>query len=189
MTLIRTTTDVINCWQIHIHLFRIELAFSATLKVSQMCRSNPRSNVIWFCGNATTGTFFQWGWVGLFCLLSLIWLCVCGFCSILAEAKNLSFNATAAFKAYTNIKNYIDEADKVAKEAKKTSIDALQLVRKHTHTIMSVSCLHQWLVWKTPHERQQLIHIQLFFSLTVHFLFWSTKVSFFQHCNKEYSGK
>uniref|UniRef100_A0A672NID3 Laminin, alpha 2 n=1 Tax=Sinocyclocheilus grahami TaxID=75366 RepID=A0A672NID3_SINGR len=54
--------------------------------------------------------------------------------SILAEAKNLSFNATAAFKAYTNIKNYIDEADKVAKEAKKASIDALQLVRKHTHT-------------------------------------------------------
>uniref|UniRef100_A0A9J7ZDZ5 Laminin subunit alpha 2 n=1 Tax=Cyprinus carpio carpio TaxID=630221 RepID=A0A9J7ZDZ5_CYPCA len=47
--------------------------------------------------------------------------------SILAEAKNLSFNATAAFKAYTNIKNYIDEADKVAKEAKKASIDALQL--------------------------------------------------------------
>uniref|UniRef100_A0A671KB74 Laminin subunit alpha-2-like n=1 Tax=Sinocyclocheilus anshuiensis TaxID=1608454 RepID=A0A671KB74_9TELE len=47
--------------------------------------------------------------------------------SILAEAKNLSFNATAAFKAYTNIKNYINEADKVAKEAKKASIDALQL--------------------------------------------------------------
>lgn len=47
--------------------------------------------------------------------------------SILAEAKNLSFNATAAFNAYTNIKNYIDEADKVAKEAKKASIDALQL--------------------------------------------------------------
>ncbi|XP_077077233.1 laminin subunit alpha-2 isoform X13 [Siphateles boraxobius] len=47
--------------------------------------------------------------------------------SILAEAKNLSFNATAAFKAYTNIKNYIDEADKVAKEAKKTSVEAQQL--------------------------------------------------------------
>uniref|UniRef100_A0A671KB68 Laminin subunit alpha-2-like n=1 Tax=Sinocyclocheilus anshuiensis TaxID=1608454 RepID=A0A671KB68_9TELE len=54
-------------------------------------------------------------------------VCVCGLCSILAEAKNLSFNATAAFKAYTNIKNYINEADKVAKEAKKASIDALQL--------------------------------------------------------------
>ncbi|KAG1925040.1 Laminin-like protein epi-1, partial [Pimephales promelas] len=47
--------------------------------------------------------------------------------SILAEAKNLSFNATAAFKAYTNIKNYIDEADMVAKEAKKTSVEAQQL--------------------------------------------------------------
>uniref|UniRef100_A0A8C1SYQ7 Laminin subunit alpha 2 n=1 Tax=Cyprinus carpio TaxID=7962 RepID=A0A8C1SYQ7_CYPCA len=47
--------------------------------------------------------------------------------SILAEAKNLSFNATAAFKAYTNIKNYIDEADKVAKEAKKASIDRKSL--------------------------------------------------------------
>ncbi|XP_065124896.1 laminin subunit alpha-2 isoform X2 [Paramisgurnus dabryanus] len=47
--------------------------------------------------------------------------------SILADAKNLSFNATAAFNAYTNIKKYIDEADKVAKEAKKNSIEALQL--------------------------------------------------------------
>uniref|UniRef100_A0A8C1W8S5 Laminin subunit alpha 2 n=1 Tax=Cyprinus carpio TaxID=7962 RepID=A0A8C1W8S5_CYPCA len=61
--------------------------------------------------------------------------------SILAEAKNLSFNATAAFNAYTNIKNYIDEANKVAKEAKKASIDALKLVRKHTQS--GVSCLHQ----------------------------------------------
>ncbi|XP_073788195.1 laminin subunit alpha-2 isoform X3 [Danio rerio] len=47
--------------------------------------------------------------------------------SILAEAKNLSFNATAAFSAYTNIKNYIEEADRVAKDAKKTSAEALQL--------------------------------------------------------------
>ncbi|XP_051500882.1 laminin subunit alpha-2 [Myxocyprinus asiaticus] len=47
--------------------------------------------------------------------------------SILADAKNLSFNATAAFNAYTNIKNYIDEADKLAKDAKKTSMEALQL--------------------------------------------------------------
>ncbi len=70
------------------------------------------------------------GWFNLSSLTDLNF----DFCSILAEAKNLSFNATAAFKAYTNIKNYIDEADKVAKEAKKASIDALQLVRKHTHT-------------------------------------------------------
>ncbi|XP_053447622.1 laminin subunit alpha-2 isoform X1 [Nycticebus coucang] len=37
---------------------------------------------------------------------------------ILDEAKNISFNATAAFKAYSNIKDYIDEAEKVAREAK-----------------------------------------------------------------------
>ncbi|XP_060769556.1 laminin subunit alpha-2 [Neoarius graeffei] len=47
--------------------------------------------------------------------------------SILAEAKNLSFNATAAFNAYSNIKNYIEEADKAAKQAKATATEAVQL--------------------------------------------------------------
>ncbi|XP_058247538.1 laminin subunit alpha-2 isoform X3 [Hemibagrus wyckioides] len=47
--------------------------------------------------------------------------------SILAEAKNLSFNATAAFNAYSNIKNYIEEADKAAKQAKDTATEAVQL--------------------------------------------------------------
>ncbi|XP_006885094.1 PREDICTED: laminin subunit alpha-2-like [Elephantulus edwardii] len=37
---------------------------------------------------------------------------------ILDEAKNISFNATVAFKAYSNIKDYIDEAEEIAKEAK-----------------------------------------------------------------------
>nr|XP_014348008.1 PREDICTED: laminin subunit alpha-2 isoform X3 [Latimeria chalumnae] len=46
---------------------------------------------------------------------------------ILAEAKNLSLNATAAFKAYTNIKDFIDEAEKIAKEAKARAIEAVQL--------------------------------------------------------------
>ncbi|XP_059501383.1 laminin subunit alpha-2 isoform X3 [Stegostoma tigrinum] len=46
---------------------------------------------------------------------------------ILAEAKNLSFNATAAFRAYTNIKEKIDEAEKVAKEAKETANQAVRL--------------------------------------------------------------
>ncbi|XP_065536989.1 laminin subunit alpha-2 isoform X6 [Lathamus discolor] len=45
---------------------------------------------------------------------------------ILAEAKNLSFNATLAFNAYTNIKDYIDEAEKVAKEAKTLANEAMQ---------------------------------------------------------------
>ncbi|XP_042733401.1 laminin subunit alpha-2 isoform X5 [Lagopus leucura] len=45
---------------------------------------------------------------------------------ILAEAKNLSFNATLAFNAYTNIKDYIDEAEKVAKEAKALANEAMQ---------------------------------------------------------------
>ncbi|XP_019469083.1 laminin subunit alpha-2-like [Meleagris gallopavo] len=45
---------------------------------------------------------------------------------ILAEAKNLSFNATLAFNAYTNIKDYIDEAEKVAKEARALANEAMQ---------------------------------------------------------------
>ncbi|NWX11325.1 LAMA2 protein, partial [Caloenas nicobarica] len=45
---------------------------------------------------------------------------------ILAEAKNLSFNATLAFNAYTTIKDNIDEAEKVAKEAKALANEAMQ---------------------------------------------------------------
>lgn len=48
---------------------------------------------------------------------------------ILDEAKNISFNATAAFKAYSNIKDYIDEAEKIAKEAKGLAHEATKLVR------------------------------------------------------------
>uniref|UniRef100_A0A672UU06 Laminin subunit alpha-2 n=1 Tax=Strigops habroptila TaxID=2489341 RepID=A0A672UU06_STRHB len=51
---------------------------------------------------------------------------------ILAEAKNLSFNATLAFNAYTNIKDYIDEAEKVAKEAKTLANEAMQVMNKST---------------------------------------------------------
>ncbi|KAF6732239.1 Laminin subunit alpha-2, partial [Oryzias melastigma] len=47
--------------------------------------------------------------------------------SILAEAKNLSFNATAAFHAYTNIKDKVDAAEKEAKEAKQRGTEALEL--------------------------------------------------------------
>ncbi|XP_055088114.1 laminin subunit alpha-2 isoform X4 [Periophthalmus magnuspinnatus] len=47
--------------------------------------------------------------------------------SILAEARNLSFNATAAFKAYSNIKANVDAAEKEAKAAKQTAADALAL--------------------------------------------------------------
>ncbi|XP_057678966.1 laminin subunit alpha-2 isoform X4 [Corythoichthys intestinalis] len=46
---------------------------------------------------------------------------------ILAEAKNLSFNATAAFKAYTNIKANVDEAEKEAKTAKQRASEALAM--------------------------------------------------------------
>ncbi|XP_047184474.1 laminin subunit alpha-2 isoform X6 [Scophthalmus maximus] len=46
---------------------------------------------------------------------------------ILAEAKNLSFNATAAFKAYSNIKSNVDEAEKEAKAAKQRASEALAL--------------------------------------------------------------
>ena len=48
--------------------------------------------------------------------------------SILAEAKNLSFNATAAFKAYSNIKANVDAAEKEAKAAKQRASEALALV-------------------------------------------------------------
>ncbi|KAM3603056.1 uncharacterized protein V6R79_015876 [Siganus canaliculatus] len=47
--------------------------------------------------------------------------------SILAEAKNLSFNATAAFKAYSNIKANVDAAEKEAKAAKQRANEALAL--------------------------------------------------------------
>lgn len=53
--------------------------------------------------------------------------------SILAEAKNLSFNATAAFKAYSNIKANVDAAEKEAKAAKQSSSEALALVSGHFH--------------------------------------------------------
>ncbi|XP_074846691.1 laminin subunit alpha-2 isoform X2 [Carettochelys insculpta] len=46
---------------------------------------------------------------------------------ILAEAKNLSLNATVAFKAYSNIKDYIDEAERIAREAKARANEAIQL--------------------------------------------------------------
>ncbi|KAF7660100.1 hypothetical protein LDENG_00288180 [Lucifuga dentata] len=46
---------------------------------------------------------------------------------ILAEAKNLSFNATAAFKAYSNIKANVDAAEKEAKTAKQRAAEALAL--------------------------------------------------------------
>ncbi|KAM7367692.1 hypothetical protein PAMP_013975 [Pampus punctatissimus] len=46
---------------------------------------------------------------------------------ILAEAKNLSFNATAAFKAYSNIKANVDAAEKEAKAAKQKASEALVL--------------------------------------------------------------
>lgn len=53
--------------------------------------------------------------------------------SILAEAKNLSFNATAAFKAYSNIKTNVDAAEKEAKAAKQRANEALALVSGHSH--------------------------------------------------------
>nr|XP_013006500.1 laminin subunit alpha-2 isoform X4 [Cavia porcellus] len=46
---------------------------------------------------------------------------------ILEEAKNISFNATAAFNAYSNIKDYIDEAEKVATEARGLAHEATKL--------------------------------------------------------------
>uniref|UniRef100_A0A8C3AX25 Laminin subunit alpha-2 n=1 Tax=Cyclopterus lumpus TaxID=8103 RepID=A0A8C3AX25_CYCLU len=51
---------------------------------------------------------------------------------ILAEAKNLSFNATAAFKAYSNIKANVDAAEKEAKAAKQRASEALALVGGNT---------------------------------------------------------
>uniref|UniRef100_A0A8D0CUX2 Laminin subunit alpha-2 n=1 Tax=Sander lucioperca TaxID=283035 RepID=A0A8D0CUX2_SANLU len=47
---------------------------------------------------------------------------------ILAEARNLSFNATAAFKAYSNIKANVDAAEKEAKAAKQRASEALALL-------------------------------------------------------------
>ncbi|XP_036405402.1 laminin subunit alpha-2 isoform X1 [Megalops cyprinoides] len=47
--------------------------------------------------------------------------------SILADAKNLSFNATAAFNAYSNIKDFIEEAERLARQAKTRGAEAVQL--------------------------------------------------------------
>ncbi|XP_053314949.1 laminin subunit alpha-2 isoform X2 [Spea bombifrons] len=47
---------------------------------------------------------------------------------ILAEAKNLSLNATVAFKAYSNIKDLIDNAEDTAREAKARAKEAVDLV-------------------------------------------------------------
>uniref|UniRef100_A0A8B9RME3 Basement membrane-specific heparan sulfate proteoglycan core protein n=1 Tax=Astyanax mexicanus TaxID=7994 RepID=A0A8B9RME3_ASTMX len=79
--------------------------------------------------------------VGVFFVCVCVCVCVC-FCSILAEAKNLSFNATAAFNAYTNIKNFIDEADKAAREAKATATEAVQLVRKHKDGFLETNTIY-----------------------------------------------
>ncbi|XP_045150594.1 laminin subunit alpha-2 isoform X3 [Echinops telfairi] len=46
---------------------------------------------------------------------------------ILDEAKNISFNATVAFKAYSNIKDNIEEAERIAKEAKGLAHEATKL--------------------------------------------------------------
>uniref|UniRef100_A0A8C4I4G9 Basement membrane-specific heparan sulfate proteoglycan core protein n=1 Tax=Dicentrarchus labrax TaxID=13489 RepID=A0A8C4I4G9_DICLA len=54
---------------------------------------------------------------------------------ILAEAKNLSFNATAAFKAYSNIKANVDAAEKEAKAAKQRASEALALVSGHVYLL------------------------------------------------------
>uniref|UniRef100_A0A3B3SLY0 Basement membrane-specific heparan sulfate proteoglycan core protein n=1 Tax=Paramormyrops kingsleyae TaxID=1676925 RepID=A0A3B3SLY0_9TELE len=51
----------------------------------------------------------------------------CLVLSILAEAKNLSFNATAAFHAYSNIKDFIEEAERLAKQARARGVEAVQL--------------------------------------------------------------
>ncbi|XP_053566671.1 laminin subunit alpha-2 isoform X2 [Bombina bombina] len=47
---------------------------------------------------------------------------------ILEEAKSLSFNATAAFRAYSNIKDLIDDAEDTAKEAKVKANESMALV-------------------------------------------------------------
>ncbi|XP_029705872.1 LOW QUALITY PROTEIN: laminin subunit alpha-2 [Takifugu rubripes] len=47
--------------------------------------------------------------------------------SILTDAKSVSLNATAAFKAYSNIKANIDAAEKEAKAAKQRASEALDL--------------------------------------------------------------
>lgn len=50
------------------------------------------------------------------------------FHSILTDAKSVSLNATAAFKAYSNIKANVDAAEKEAKAAKQRASEALDLV-------------------------------------------------------------
>lgn len=78
--------------------------------------------------------------------------------SILAEAKNLSFNATAAFNAYSNIKANVDAAEKEAKAAKQRASEALALVRgralsrMETHAVFAVLALYSATV-DTKHKQ------------------------------------
>lgn len=51
------------------------------------------------------------------------------FTESLLKPKNLSFNATVAFKAYSNIKDLIDNAEDTAKEAGVKANEAVDLVR------------------------------------------------------------
>lgn len=88
-------------------------------------------------------------------------------CSILAEAKNLSFNATAAFKAYSNIKANVDEAEKEAKAAKQRASEAVTLVSGHTNTLRNTSTYPNYLtIFLTQNCFFCYIHIskKVFFS-------------------------
>lgn len=97
---------------------------------------------------------------------------------ILDEAKNISFNATAAFKAYSNIKDYIDEAEKVAKEAKELAQEAAVLVRNKLHHVlrMEVNLSEQvaklnfadsYELWKMPINQKS--HFELFLNTLLKF--------------------
>lgn len=72
-------------------------------------------------------------------LTSVSFFCPLSPHSILGEAKNLSFNATAAFKAYSNIKANVDAAEKEAKAAKQRASEALALVSGHVY---KSTCTH-----------------------------------------------
>lgn len=82
------------------------------------------------------------------------WICIFFPNRILDEAKNLSFNATIAFKAYSNIKDHIDEADAISKDAKARANEAIQLVRERENLLIfsnnlpSVSCYFSAIIYQ-----------------------------------------
>lgn len=67
--------------------------------------------------------FFIW------LLIVLMFFFLGNFNRIFDEVKNIFFNVIVVFKVYSNIKDYIDEVEKIVKEVKGLVYEVIKLVR------------------------------------------------------------